>query len=670
MTVSSGSTTRSSAPPPPSHRSSAPPPSQKGHHSTGSLKTLTLGALGVVYGDIGTSPLYTLKECLSAEEGVQALTGNVLGVLSLVFWALMMVVTFKYLMFIMRADNKGEGGILALLALVPERMRMKKNGTIGIVAILVIVGAALLYGDGMITPVISVLGAVEGLPLKDMDEKERKWLIVAVTCVILLGLFVIQSRGTKAVGRLFGPIMVVWFFTIGTLGAYHLAHNLKVMHAVNPVHAVRFFQNHGWHGFRVLGSVVLAITGGEALYADMGHFGRRPIRIAWMCLVLPALVLAYFGQGAIVLADPAAAENPFYAMVPQGIATFAMVGLATMAAIIASQALISGAFSLTHSAVQLGFFPRVTVRHTSKDTEGQIYVPEINWMLAVSCIVLTLNFQESSRLAAAYGIAVTGTMGITSIVFFVVSRVTWKWPLYKALPLLLIFLALDIPFFAANAMKFFKGGYVPVAVALVFLTIMVVWKRGRFLLGQYVKDRSPPLQGFLAKVPELGSEEAMKGENELEIVRVRGTGVFMASNPEGVPPVLVHHVERAGVLHDHIVLLTIMFEHVPYVESQDRLRVSELGKGFVRVVAAFGFMETPDVPRLLEMASRKGKIPFNLTKVTYFLGRETFIAGKNGKMGQWSEMIFSFLSKNSRPATSYFMIPPERVLELGSLIDL
>ncbi len=627
-----------------------------GAHATphaGSTGKLALAALGIVFGDIGTSPLYTLKECLKEEHGVPRAAENTLGVLSLIFWALTLVVTVKYLSFIMRADNRGEGGILALLALIPEKLRKEKGGGIGWVALLVIIGAALLYGDGMITPAISVLSAVEGLELATPTFKPYA---VPITCVILLGLFMIQKRGTGGVGKLFGPVMVMWFGTIGVLGAYHVMKYPAVFAALSPHHAISFFTRHGFKGFAVLGSVVLAVTGGEALYADMGHFGARPIRIAWLCFVMPALLLAYFGQGAMVLADPELANlNPFFAMVPAGMWTYALVALSGAATVIASQALISGAFSLTHQAVQLGFFPRVTVRHTSSEAEGQIYVPEINWLLAIACIALVLAFKESTKLAAAYGIAVTGTMGITSIVFFLVTRQTWGWPLAKSAPLLLLFLAFDIPFFASNIMKFMDGGYVPVLVAAGFLIVMVNWKTGRRILAEAIAAKSPPLDGFM---------------KELKCPRVPGTAVFMSSNPQGTPPVLFHHATRIGVLHETILMLTVMVDHVPTVPDAERVTTEALHNGFHRIVARFGFMETPDVPVLVARACKELKLDVDPGKVTYYLGRETFLATPKGKMGAVSESLFSYLSRNSVAATSYFAIPSEQVVELGSQIDL
>ena len=634
-------------------------------HPHGALPTLILGAVGIVFGDIGTSPLYAFKECITGEHPMPATAENVLGVLSLIVWSLTLVVTIKYLVFVMRADNDGEGGILALLALTPERMR-GRGRSIGFVALLVIAGAALLYGDGMITPAISVLSAVEGLGAEATGLKQY---VVPITCVLLLGLFVIQSGGTAKIGRFFGPIMVVWFVTIGALGAYHLTRNLHVFAAVNPIHAYEFFAHHKFRGITVLGGVVLTITGGEALYADMGHFGSKSIRIAWLALVFPSLLLAYFGMGAIVLLDPSAASNPFYAMVPRGAATYALVALATAATIIASQALISGAFSLTNQAVQLGFFPRVTIKHTSGEAEGQIYVPEINWLLAAACLALVAWAQESSKLAAAYGIAVTGTMAITSIVFFVVTHQTWKWPLWKALPLLVFFLYFDIPFFIANATKFMSGGYVPVVIGATFFTVMVVWRRGRRMLSDALSARTKPVDEFLAEYcVDRPSTDRPSAKEHLQY-RIKGTGVVMSSIAEGVPPVVVHHVERLNVLHETLILLTIVTGRVPYVAHGKRVTFESLGAGLHRVVGTYGFMETPDVPALLREAKRAG-LDADIEDVTYFLGRETMLAGPGGQMGEIEETLFAFLTRNSRPATSHFKLPPNQVIEIGTQIDL
>jgi KUP system potassium uptake protein len=624
----------------------------KTHAVHGSLGALAVGALGVVFGDIGTSPLYTLQAVTTSDGGTSP--ASILGVLSLIFWALLMVVTVKYLTFVMRADNHGEGGILALLALLP----VKTGKGVGVVAILVIAGAALLYGDGIITPAISVLSAMEGL---GVATDKLKPAIVPLTCLILVGLFAIQSKGTGVVGRFFGPVMVVWFVTIGVLGAWHVSKNPSILRALSPTYGIAYFRTFGWKGFSILGIVVLAITGGEALYADMGHFGRRPIRIAWLSLALPTLVLAYFGQGALLLAhadDAAIAANPFFAMVPDGPATYALVALAACATVIASQALISGAFSLTHQAVQLGYFPRVTVTHTSRHAEGQIYVPGINWGLAVACIVLVLSFKESSKLAAAYGIAVSGTMGITSIAFFAVTRATWKWPLWKALPLLVLFLSFDLPFFAANLLKFFDGGWVPILVGAGFLVVMTIWRRGRHILYELLVATSPKLDAFIADVAKKN------------VVRVPGVGIFMSSLETVAPPVLAHHVSRIRCLPSTVILVTVQFEHSPAVDDEERLACKKLDGGFCLVVARYGFMERVDVPPLLARASKELALDLDLDAATYYLGHETFLATSAGEMGAVTEGIYAFLSRNARSATSYFSIPHKQVVELGTQLDL
>jgi KUP system potassium uptake protein len=630
--------------------SSSPPPSvlPRPHAPAGSLAALAVGALGVVFGDIGTSPLYTLQVGIAPESGGQFDRADVLGVCSLIVWALTMVVTVKYLAFVMRADNHGEGGILALLALVPVDGKKKK---LGLLALLVVAGAALLYGDGIITPAISVLSALEGVELAAPGFKSA---VVPLTCFVLLALFAVQSRGTGGLGALFGPVMGLWFAVIAALGAWHISRNPGVLAALSPQWGVDYFARHGLRGLPILGVVVLAVTGGEALYADMGHFGARPIRAAWFGLVFPALVLCYLGQGALVLRDPTAVANPFFAMVPAGTATYLLVALATAATIIASQALITGVFSLTHQAVQLGLFPRVTVTHTSRDAEGQIYVPEMNWGLCIACVALVLAFRESARLAAAYGIAVSGTMGITSVVYFAVTRRTWRWPLWKALPPVALFLSFDLPFFAANLAKFWDGGWIPVVVAAAMLIIMVDWKVGRTVLAEYITRVSPPLSEFLEKL------------DSPDIVRIPGAAVFLSSNPEGTPPVLFMQARRIRALREKLVLLTVQTSHVPYVDEQNRIEVADLGKGVFRVVVHSGFMEKPSVPRLLARA----KLPVDLEDTTYFLGRETLVAGKGGQMGVLSESLFAFLSRNARSATSWFGIPPEQVVEVGMQIDL
>jgi KUP system potassium uptake protein len=620
------------------------------HAGTGKLMLM---AAGVVFGDIGTSPLYALRECVDRDHGVAPTHENLLGILSLVFWSLTMVVTVKYLTFIMKADNRGEGGILALLALVPSS-RKATSARIGWIAGLVIFGAALLYGDGVITPAISVLSAVEGL---EVATTSLSPVVVPLTVAILFGLFWVQKRGTASIGGVFGPIMVVWFATLAALGAVAVAHYPGVIVAVNPAYAIDFFLVHKGHGFLVLGSVVLVITGGEALYADMGHFGRHPIRLAWYLLVMPSLLINYFGQAACLIQHPQLADNPFYALVPP-VLIYPMVILSTVATIIASQALISGAYSLTRQAVQLGFCPRVTIQHTSGESEGQIYVPEVNTALAIACICLVLSFKESSALAAAYGIAVTGTMAITSIVYYVVLTRTWKWSPWRAVPLVAIFLSFDVPFFSANAMKFFHGGWFPMAIALALFLVMTTWKTGRALLGRNLASRLLPIDVFL------GDVDAHRPH------RVPGTAVFMSSNPQGVPIVLLHHWKHNQVLHQTIVLLSVINEAVPEVRTADRLQVKDLGRGFFQVTAHYGFMQTPNVPQIMGLVAAHYGVPYVPERTSYFLGRETLLPTGDSKMFRWRKALFSFISRNARSATQYFGIPPDRVVELGMQIDL
>ena len=615
--------------------------------------TLVIGALGVVFGDIGTSPLYAIKECVDSSHGVPPTHENLLGILSLIVWSLTMVVTVKYLTFIMNADNAGEGGILALLALVPAR-KVKSAIQITWTTALVIFGAALLYGDGVITPAISVLSAVEGLAVATSALRPG---IIPLTCLILVALFLVQRKGTAGIGRIFGPIMAVWFFTIAVLGILQIVRHPSVLEAISPVHAVRFFSAHHWHGVLVLGAVVLVITGGEALYADMGHFGKRPIRLAWYLFVMPALVLNYFGQGALVLEDPASSANPFYAMVPPSL-IYPMVALSTMATIIASQALISGAFSLTRQAIQLGFFPRVTIVHTSGEAEGQIFIPEINAALMMACLWLVLSFKESSALAAAYGIAVTGTMTITSLIYYQVLTRTWHWPKWRAIPLVGLFLFFDVAFFGANLLKFLDGGWFPVGLATVIFVVMTTWKKGRALLARNLADKLLPVNMFLDDL------------RMLQPPRVPGTAVFMSSNPNGVPVVLLHHWKHNQVLHETVVLLSVISETLPEISANHRIRVNELGQGFFHITAFYGFMQTPNVPDLMQRAAVEHGVPYRPASTSYFLGRETLLATKKSGMQPWRKALFSFISRNSRSATQYFAIPPDRVVELGMQIDL
>ncbi len=620
------------------------------HHSSAAPLALAVAALGVVYGDIGTSPLYAVKECFGRQHGVDPTLPNVLGVLSLIVWSLVLVVAVKYVSFILRADNHGEGGILALLALVTPRERSAAKSAL---VALGLFGAALLYGDGVITPAISVLSAVEGL---EVATTRVHPYVVPITVLILVALFLAQKRGTAGIGAVFGPVTLLWFASITVIALPWIARRPEVLGALNPAHAVRFFAAHGTHGFLLLGSVVLCITGGEALYADMGHFGRRPIRLAWYGVVLPALLINYFGQGAVLLERGAAVrDNPFFGMV-SGWIVYPMVAVATAATVVASQALISGAFSLTQQAVQLGYCPRVTIVHTSGEAEGQIYVPEVNRLLMVACIALVVAFRESSALAAAYGIAVTGTMSITSVLFYQLTR-QWEWPRWASVSLVGMFLVFDLSFLAANAVKITEGGWFPLVVAAAVFAAMTTWKKGRAALGRHVVANTLPLEMFLADV------EVTKP------MRVAGTAVFMTSNPEGAPPVLLHHFKHNKVLHERVVLLCVETRRVPEVAADERVAVTALGMGFWKVTATFGFMQTPDVTEALRLCGPRG-LDVDPAVTSFYLGRETLLTTGRAGMARWRKGLFAFLSRNARPANVFFRIPPNRVVELGTQIEL
>jgi KUP system potassium uptake protein len=628
-------------------------PAATGGHDrrrSGAILPTMLATVGVVFGDIGTSPLYTLRVAPEAQ-GSALTQADLLGIISLIFWALVLAVSVKYVTFVMRADNRGEGGIFALLAMLPRR---SKAG-IGIVALLVIAGAALLFGDGMITPAISVLSALEGLELAAPGFGPY---VVPLTCLVLFLLFAIQPRGTGDVGKVFGPVMVLWFVTIGALGLKELVRVPHVCGALSPHWAALYFVHHGARGLLILGVVVLAITGGEALYADMGHFGVRPIRLSWFLLVLPAITLSYLGQGALVLREPQSIANPFFDMVPRGVATYLLVGLSAMATVIASQALISGVFSLTHQAVQLGYFPRVTVNHTSREAEGQIYVPLMNWGLMLACIALVLGFKASTRLASAYGIAVSGTMAITSVVFFFVTRDTWKWSTLRAASLLALFLSFDLPFFGANLTKFIDGGYVPILVGVAFFVVMVAWHSGRDALRAYMAERTGPLAPFLAELLAT------------QVTRIPGTAVYLSSIEDGVPSILKLQAHRVRSIAEHVVLLTVLVEHEPQIDEGLRFDVETYAQGFVRITIRFGYMEDPAVPPVLERAVATHAIDCSISDATFYIGRETFIAGKGGRLPPPVESLVAFLARNAKSAIDHFGLPPDRVVELGTRIDL
>jgi KUP system potassium uptake protein len=616
------------------------------------LALLSLTALGVVYGDIGTSPLYAVRESFHHAHGIEPTPRNVLGVLSLIVWALLLVISVKYAVFVLRADNRGEGGILALTSLATPVAAARRSPR-WVLIMLGLFGTALLYGDGMITPVISVLSAVEGL---EVATPVFKPYIVPITIGILVALFLIQRHGTERVGRLFGPVTLLWFVLIAVLGVMHIVREPGVFAAVNPLYGARFFAENGYNGFLVLGSVFLVVTGGEALYADMGHFGRKPIRTAWYYVVLPALLLNYFGQGALLIREPAAVENPFFRMVPEW-ALYPVVVIATSAAVIASQALITGAYSLTMQAVQLGYMPRVEIRHTSGRERGQIYIPSVNWLLMISCIGLTLGFQRSTNVAAAYGVAVTTTMVITTLLLFTVERERWRWPLWATLLFSGFFLVVDLAFWGANIVKIPHGGWFPLVVGAVIFALMSTWKTGRGILAERLQRGTLPIRLFL--------DDVASGPAR----RVPGTAVFMYGNRDGTPPALLHSLKHYRVLHEKVVLLSVETQEVPHVPDEERASVEELGHGFFRVVLAYGFMEDPCVPDALALVKVPG-LDLRPGQTSYFLGRETLIPSKNPGMAPWREHLFAVMSRNARTATSFFGLPPNRVVELGAQIEL
>ncbi|MDN7139397.1 potassium transporter Kup [Pseudomonas sp. JQ170] len=613
---------------------------------------LLVAAVGVVYGDIGTSPLYTLKEVFSGDYGVPVNHDGVLGILALIFWSLIWVVSIKYMVFILRADNQGEGGTMALTALA-RRASAPYPKLRAVMVVCGLIGAALFYGDSMITPAISVLSAVEGMELA-FDGIDH-W-VVPVALVVLVGLFLIQKHGTARIGIFFGPVMVTWFVVLGALGVLGILQSPEVLKALNPMWAVRFFIVHPGMGVTILGAVVLALTGAEALYADMGHFGRKPIARAWFILVLPALVLNYFGQGALLLQNPEAARNPFYLLAP-GWALIPLVGLSTLATVIASQAVISGAFSLTRQAIQLGYVPRMQIQHTSSDEQGQIYIGAVNWALMVGVVLLVLGFESSGALASAYGVAVTGTMLMTTILVSTVMLLLWKWPPVLAVPVLLGFLFVDGLFFAANVPKVVQGGAFPVLAGLVLFVLMTTWKRGKQILVERLDEGSLPLPLFIGSIRVQPPH------------RVEGTAVFLTARPDAVPHALLHNMLHNQVLHNQVVLLTVVSEDMPRVPAQQRFEVETYGEGFYRVLLHFGFMDEPDVPAALKLCHLEG-LDFSPMRTTFFLSRETVIPSRLVGMSHWRATLFAFLLKNANGNLRFFNLPLNRVIELGTQVEI
>jgi KUP system potassium uptake protein len=617
------------------------------------LATLTLAALGVVYGDIGTSPLYSIKEVFGgAHHPVQINPDNVLGILSLFFWSLIIVVTLKYVAFIMRANNKGEGGIMALMTLAlhngdPASRRQRLLIALGLF------GAALFYGDGVITPAISVLSAVEGLELITPTFKPY---ILPITLAILAGLFLVQRRGTASVGALFGPVMLLWFAVLAILGGIAIVQHPAVLAAVNPLYGFDFLLGNSALGFFALGAVVLCITGAEALYADMGHFGAKPIQYAWLGYVLPALLINYFGQGALLLDDASAIENPFYLLAPEW-ALYPLVILATVATVIASQAVISGAFSITQQAIQLGYTPRLEVQHTSEREIGQIYLPALNWLLLIAIIALVIGFGTSSNLAAAYGIAVTGTMLITNILAVAVSVRLWHWSPWRAVLGALPFFIIDLGFFLANSVKIHDGGWFPLAFGLAIFVLLTTWKRGRELLNQRMAADALQLRPFITNIEGGG------------VGRVPGTAIFLTSDPDSVPHAMLHSLKHYKALHEQIVILSVRVSDVPYVPNEDRVEIHRLPGNFVQVVVHYGFKDTPDIPAALALCADAG-LHIDMMDASFFLGRETLIPKLGSQMAYWRAVLFVAMFRNASSATAFFRIPSNRVVELGSQIVL
>ncbi len=625
--------------------------------SPAAKRALTLGALGVVFGDIGTSPLYTMRECISHVPVADRAAG-VLGVLSLIFWSLLLIVSVKYLWFVMKADNQGEGGIFALLALIHSKSKDAKGNVsrraLGPMVIMILIGAALLYGDGIITPAISVLGAAEGF---NMISPAFTPYVTPMACVILAGLFWVQHKGTKSIGGIFGPVMLVWFIGLGLLGAWHLIKLPSVLKALNPAYGIALLHHPPAQVATLLGSIVLAVTGAEALYADMGHFGKRYIAFAWYFVAFPGLILNYFGQGAFILSHPNLTDNPFFAMAPAGWGRATLTGLSIVAAVIASQALISGAYSLTRQAIQLGYFPRLKINYTNAEQSGQIYVPFVNTLLAIGCILTAAVFGSSDKLASAYGIAVTGTMAITTFAYFFVARRNWNWPMYKIGTICALFLVIDFAFFSSNALKIVDGGWFPVAIAVVVLAVMHTWKTGRDAVFAVV---------YANNVTE---SELIDIAHSKYIVRVQGAAVFMVGSQQGTPIALLHHVKANHSLHNTVILMSIVTEDVPTVPENKCLDLREIGAGIWRANGHYGYMQSPNVSALVEMMHTAG-VKFKTNGTIYFFNREMVLNGGNSGMWEWEKAFYAFLTRNSRPAKDYYQIPPSQIIEMGLPLQL
>ncbi|MBV6478342.1 MAG: Low affinity potassium transport system protein kup [Ignavibacteria bacterium] len=611
-----------------------------------------MGALGVVFGDIGTSPLYSLRECFQGHYQIPAEHDNVLGILSLIFWSLIIVISIMYVLIVLKADNEGEGGILSLMALI-KRTKFKNARLNYIILILGLIGASLFYGDSIITPAISVLSAVEGL---NFATPLFEPVIIPLTLIVLILLFSLQKKGTSKVGNIFGPITFIWFISIALLGLVSIFKNPEVLTAINPYYGYKFFASNGFLGFLILGSVFLVITGGEALYADMGHFGKLPIKISWFSLVLPCLLLNYFGQGALILRDNSAIQNPFYLLAPSW-ALLPLVILATLATVIASQAVISGAYSLTFQALQLGYLPRMRILHTSEVERGQIYIPQLNWILLIVIIGLVLGFKSSSNLASAYGIAVTTTMLITTILLFFTMVKIWKWKIFTSVLIILFFLIIIGSFWGANMLKIFQGGWVPLLIGAFIYLLMTTWNKGRKNLLEKIKIETTSLENFVTEILSV------------RMIAIPGTAIYMASNKNGTPPPLILNIKHNRLLHKQIIILTIIIQKVPHIKNEERLQIEQPTEGFYKVIANFGFMDVTNIDNIIELLNQKG-IKIDVKKTTFFLGRETLISKKKFGLGRLRDKLFILMSNNSQRATEFFNIPPNRVFEVGTQVEI